>query len=80
LILEIMGKPPDFFDYVADRPGHDLRYAIDASKLRNELGWQPAYADLRAGLEQTVRWYTEHRDWWEPDKDAAEASYAEAGQ
>jgi dTDP-glucose 4,6-dehydratase len=80
LILEIMGKAPDFYDHVVDRPGHDLRYAIDASKLRNELGWQPSYSDLRAGLEQTVQWYAEHRDWWAAGKDAAEANYAEAGQ
>ena len=59
LILDIMGKPADFYDHVVDRPGHDLRYAIDASKLRNELGWQPKFRDLRAGLEQTVEWYAD---------------------
>ena len=80
LILEIMGKPNDFFDHVVDRPGHDLRYAIDASKLRTELNWQPQYVDLRAGLEQTVRWYADNRAWWEDVKAATEARYAEAGQ
>jgi dTDP-glucose 4,6-dehydratase len=80
LILEIMGRPRDFYDHVTDRPGHDLRYAIDASKLRRELGWTPRYRDLRAGLEQTARWYAEHRDWWEGAKAAIEARYAEAGQ
>ena len=65
---------------MTDRAGHDLRYAIDATKLRTELGWSPRYSDLRAGLAQTVGWYTEHRDWWEPQKAAVEARYAEGGQ
>ena len=80
LILDIMGKPSDFFDHVTDRPGHDLRYAIDASKLRTELGWQPQYVDLRSGLEQTVQWYADNRAWWAAAKDDIEAKYAEAGQ
>jgi dTDP-glucose 4,6-dehydratase len=80
LILDIMGKPADFFDHVADRPGHDLRYAIDASKLRDELGWRPRYVDLRTGLEQTIQWYADNRAWWESAKAATEAKYAEAGQ
>jgi dTDP-glucose 4,6-dehydratase len=80
LILEIMGRPTDFYDHVTDRAGHDLRYAIDASKLRTELGWAPRFQDLRAGLEQTVQWYADHRDWWEGAKAATEAKYAEAGQ
>jgi dTDP-glucose 4,6-dehydratase len=50
--------------FVADRPGHDRRYAIDASRMRNELGWQPHYA-FAEGLEKTVHWYLEHRGWWE---------------
>jgi dTDP-glucose 4,6-dehydratase len=79
-ILAIMGKPRDWYEHVTDRAGHDLRYAIDASKLRTELGWAPRYEDLRAGLEQTVRWYTDNRAWWEPVKAAVEARYAEAGQ
>jgi dTDP-glucose 4,6-dehydratase len=80
LILDIMGKPADFYDHVADRPGHDLRYAIDASKLRDELGWRPRYVDLRSGLEHTVRWYADNRAWWASAKAATEAKYAEAGQ
>ncbi len=80
LILELMGRPADWFDHVSDRAGHDLRYAIDATKLRDELGWEPKYTDLRAGLGQTIEWYREHRDWWEPLKKAVEAKYAEAGQ
>jgi dTDP-glucose 4,6-dehydratase len=80
LILELMGKPADWYDRVTDRAGHDLRYAIDASKLRSELGWTPRYTDLRAGLTQTVEWYTEQRDWWQAQKQAVEARYAEVGQ
>jgi dTDP-glucose 4,6-dehydratase len=80
LILSILGKPTDFYDHVTDRAGHDLRYAIDASKLRSELGWTPQFQDLRAGLEQTVQWYADNRSWWEGAKAATEAKYAEAGQ
>jgi dTDP-glucose 4,6-dehydratase len=79
-ILELMGKPRDAYDLVTDRVGHDLRYAIDSSKLRAELGWEPVYRDMRAGLTQTIEWYRANRDWWEPRKDAVEARYAEAGQ
>ena len=79
-VLELMGKPADWFESVTDRAGHDLRYAIDASKLRGELGWAPRYTDLRAGLRQTIDWYTANRDWWQAQKDAVEARYAEAGQ
>ena len=79
-ILELMGKPRDAYDLVTDRAGHDLRYAIDSSKLRAELGWEPVYRDMRAGLTQTIEWYRANRDWWEPRKEAVEARYAEAGQ
>jgi dTDP-glucose 4,6-dehydratase len=51
--------------FVADRPGHDLRYAIDDAKLRTELGWRPR-EDLDSGLRKTIRWYLANRDWWEP--------------
>ena len=54
LLLDLMGKPADWYDLVSDRPGHDLRYAIDSAKLRAETGWAPRYRDVRAGLEQTV--------------------------
>jgi dTDP-glucose 4,6-dehydratase len=80
LILELMGKPADWYDQVTDRAGHDLRYAIDSSKLRDELGWAPRYLDLRAGLRQTVDWYTDNRVWWEAQKAHVEARYAEVGQ
>ena len=79
-ILTVMGKDSEDFDWVRDRPGHDRRYAIDSAKLRNELGWYPRHTDFQAGLEQTIRWYADNRDWWEPVKAATEARYREQGQ
>ncbi len=79
-ILERMGKDADDFDWVRDRPGHDRRYAIDSTKLRRELGWQPKHTDFSEGLDQTIAWYTEHRVWWEGAKAATEAKYAAQGQ
>ncbi|GAB2911982.1 dTDP-glucose 4,6-dehydratase [Rhodococcus aerolatus] len=79
-LLRLLDQPEDAYDLVGDRPGHDLRYAIDAGKLRRELGWAPRYADLEAGLAATVAWYREHEDWWAPAKDATEAAYAELGR
>ncbi|ANI93327.1 dTDP-glucose 4,6-dehydratase [Dietzia timorensis] len=70
-------RDPDEVDFVTDRPGHDRRYAIDATKLRRELGWAPEHTDLRSGLADTVEWYRENREWWEPVKAAVEAKYAE---
>jgi dTDP-glucose 4,6-dehydratase len=52
-------------ELVPDRPGHDRRYAIDCSKIRRELGWSPKRS-FEDGLRETVRWYLENRDWWEP--------------
>ncbi|MGO0575747.1 dTDP-glucose 4,6-dehydratase [Ornithinimicrobium panacihumi] len=80
LILEAMGHAPDDFDHVNDRPGHDLRYAIDSTKLRTELGWRPAYGSFEEGLERTIEWYRTHQDWWAPKKAAVEAAYAAQGQ
>ncbi|MGV0326037.1 dTDP-glucose 4,6-dehydratase [Corynebacterium confusum] len=77
-ICELMGA--DGFDHVADRPGHDQRYAMDAIKLRTELGWAPRFTDLRAGLEDTIAWYANNRDWWEASKQDVEAGYTQQGQ
>ena len=79
-ILEHFGRSADDFDHVTDRAGHDLRYAIDSTKLRTELGWTPQYADFEAGLKSTIEWYVAHEDWWRPHKDAVEAAYAAKGQ
>ncbi|MGN8895282.1 dTDP-glucose 4,6-dehydratase [Collinsella sp. HCP28S3_E9] len=79
-ILERMGMPADDFDWVRDRPGHDRRYAIDSTKLRRELGWEPKHTDFSEGLDQTIAWYTENRAWWEPVKAATEARYKAQGQ
>ncbi|MGG5170815.1 dTDP-glucose 4,6-dehydratase [Pseudarthrobacter sp. J1738] len=75
LILKQMGLPADSYDLVPDRPGHDLRYGIDSTKLRNELGWAPEYADFEAGLDATITWYREHEAWWRPQKAGTEARY-----
>jgi dTDP-glucose 4,6-dehydratase len=80
LILELTGQPADAFDSVTDRAGHDLRYAIDAGKLRDELGWAPRYTDFRDGLAATIDWYRENEAWWRPLKGEVEAQYAAAGQ
>ncbi len=80
LILELMGQSPDAYDHVTDRAGHDLRYAIDSTKLRTELGWQPQYRDFEAGLAATIDWYKANQAWWAADKDGVEAFYASKGQ
>ena len=80
LLLELTGSDADAFDLVADRPGHDLRYAIDSTKLRTELDWTPRYADFRDGLAATIAWYREHEEWWRPQKDATETKYSALGR
>ncbi|HSX00706.1 MAG TPA: dTDP-glucose 4,6-dehydratase [Candidatus Saccharimonas sp.] len=80
LLLEVMGRPRDWYDLVADRAGHDMRYAIDWTKLRTELGWQPLYTDLREGVRATVDWYRANEGWWQPLKAEVEAAYARQGQ
>ena len=83
MILEIMGKPKDWYDHVTDRAGHDMRYAMDSTKLRTELGWQPQYTDnngMIEGLKQTIDWYKNHKEWWQADKEKVEAEYRAAGE
>ncbi|MCX5042216.1 dTDP-glucose 4,6-dehydratase [Aldersonia sp. NBC_00410] len=79
-LLAEFGRDPDDFDFVTDRPGHDMRYAIDSTLLRSELGWQPRYRDFREGLAATVRWYRENESWWRPRKEAVEHAYAAQGE
>lgn len=79
-ILRLMGKDENDFEHVVDRPGHDLRYAIDGSRLRAELGWEPKFTDFESGLADTIKWYTDNRGWWEPLKAEVEAKYAKAYQ
>jgi dTDP-glucose 4,6-dehydratase len=80
LILELMGKPRDWYEQVADRAGHDLRYSNDSTKIRTELGWTPRYTDFRDGLRATIEWYRANPGWWEPVKTAVETAYAVKGQ
>jgi dTDP-glucose 4,6-dehydratase len=80
MILTHLGRDADDYDLVTDRAGHDLRYAIDSTKLRTELGWTPSFPDFADGLARTIEWYAGHRDWWGPHKAATEASYAAKGQ
>ena len=61
-ILKVMGKSEDLITFVSDRKGHDLRYAIDSSKVERELGWNLTYT-FDQGIEETVKWYLEHTDW-----------------
>lgn len=79
-ILVAMGRDADDFEWVKDRPGHDRRYAIDATKLKRELGWQPEHIDFEVGLRETIAWYDQNRDWWEGAKSATEEKYAKLGQ
>ena len=69
-ILRLLGKPKSLIRYVTDRPGHDRRYAIDFSKIKNTLGWSPSVS-LAEGLAQTVRWYRENETWWRRIKSGA---------
>jgi dTDP-glucose 4,6-dehydratase len=80
MILELMGQEPDAYDHVTDRSGHDRRYAIEAGKLRTELGWTPRFESFRDGLAATIEWYRGHEEWWRPMKDATEAKYAQTQQ
>ncbi len=73
-ILELMGRGEEMIEYVKDRPGHDLRYAIDFSKINKELGWQPEIK-FEDGLEKTIEWYKNNHDWWEKIKSGEYQKY-----
>ena len=64
IILDKLGKPESLITYVTDRPGHDMRYAIDPTKIHNELGWLPE-TKFEDGIEQTIEWYLNNKEWWE---------------
>jgi len=76
LLLELLGKPESLIEYVADRPGHDLRYAIDFSKAEDELGWKPEY-EFRHAIQETIAWYREHGDWVDRVKSGEYLQYYE---
>jgi dTDP-glucose 4,6-dehydratase len=75
-ILDLTGASPDLVRHVEDRPGHDRRYSVDSTKLRT-LGWQPQHSFDAGGLEETVEWYRENREWWEPIKSGDYKRYYE---
>jgi len=64
-ILEIMGRDKNLIEFVEDRPGHDLRYSLNSSKIRRELGWKPSYTFEHA-LKKTIEWYLQNERWWKP--------------
>lgn len=76
MILHLMGKGEDFLELVKDRPGHDLKYAVDASKIQKELGWQPRH-NFEDWLKITVKWYQDHQDWWKRVKSGEYQKYYE---
>ena len=76
LIVRELGRDESLIRFVEDRPGHDRRYAIDASKIRNELGWKPLYS-FEEGIRETIRWYIDNRDWWENIKSGEYLRYYE---
>ncbi|MBJ7518351.1 MAG: dTDP-glucose 4,6-dehydratase [Solirubrobacteraceae bacterium] len=75
-IIELTGKTDDLIEYVTDRPGHDRRYSLSSDKVR-ALGWEPKFHFFEGGLEQTVNWYVERRDWWEPIRSGDYREYYE---
>jgi dTDP-glucose 4,6-dehydratase len=76
MLLDILGKPHSLIRFVKDRPGHDRRYAIEAEKIKKELGFK-VQVDFTRGLEETVKWYIENRSWWERIKTGEYTKYYE---
>lgn len=76
LILEALGKDESLIEFVADRLGHDRRYAIDADKIRNELGWEPKYT-FETGIKETIQWYLDNQDWMDQVKSGEYQQYYE---
>lgn len=75
MILAESELPRNAFDKVADRPGHDKRYAVDASKLSQTLGWRPVHTDFETGLRETIAWYRDNIEWWKREKEETEQRY-----
>jgi dTDP-glucose 4,6-dehydratase len=75
-ILELLGQPRDAYDHVTHRAGDDVRYTIDSTKIRLELGWRPIFSDFEAGLAATIAWYQANEAWWRSQKTEAEPIYA----
>lgn len=74
LILKLMNKSEDQIEFVKDRAGHDRRYAVDWSKIKNELGWEPTVT-LEEGLQRTIAWYETHPEWWQPLKERSQGFF-----
>jgi len=75
-ILAALGKSEDLITFIQDRPGHDRRYGIDASKITTELGWQPKH-NFESGIQETIQWYLDNKEWWERIRSGAYQSYYE---
>lgn len=75
LIIKLMKKSEDQIQFVNDRPGHDLKYRVDWSKIQNQLGWNPS-VDLEQGLQLTIDWYVQHPHWWQPLRTANQAFFS----
>jgi dTDP-glucose 4,6-dehydratase len=73
-ILKILDKPESLIRHVADRPGHDRRYAMDAGRIRRDMGWEPAYG-FEDAMRETVDWYRANRAWWEHIRSGAYQAY-----
>ncbi|WP_288846166.1 dTDP-glucose 4,6-dehydratase [uncultured Fructobacillus sp.] len=79
-ILHQLGQNSSNISHVADRPGHDQRYALDASSTMAALDWHPAFSDFDAGLEETIAWYQNHQNWWQKAHTIVEAKYLQEGR